>query len=392
MYGIMRFKKYKRAAVYGIEQERCRESDSNKVFAASDIYKTQTCYNVSMVSCDEGFNKKINRIIASHGCKARKDSVVMIGAVFTASSEYFDRNPDYVEGSGAPRWLRNEKTMSFFNDCLSEYIDIMCHGDSSLVIHARIDLDETTPHLQIYSVPIVKAEEGYKLCAKELVGNRADLRHKQDLFHKHVGMPRGLSRGDKVDWDMTPAEQKRHKETIKYKQEQSKTLDEEIDRKKAKIARIDALETEAKEKYGTAIKNGSDAYATVVGKYNGLCEKYKELAEAYNNKAAEYNEKAAEIKEIEGRIQSLEEVPAIQAKKNENKIKAISRVVVGNDEYGNVYNLNEFIDAVRKHSRDMDDFQSKMSYVMSNLNRQPIREIWDNVCGIQRNRTQERVR
>lgn len=399
MYGIMRIAKYKRPAVYGIQQERCRESTTEKVFAASDIDKSQTCYNVSMVSCDGGFNKKINDVISRHGCNARKDSVVMIGCVCTASADFFNKNPDYVEGSGSRRWLCDDKAMSFFSDCLSYYVDAMCDGDIDRVLHARIDFDETTPHLQIYSVPIVEKEDGgYKLCAKDLVGNRTDLRKKQDLFHEYVGKPRGLSRGDKVDWEMTPADQKRHKETSKYRKEQFESLVKEIDRLKAKIAHIGDLEAQAKEKYDEKMKTLNDAYKAVVGKYSEACETYNRLAKKYNADLEKHNKQVDEIHEMEGylkqlqsKVEDLEQIPAIQALRNENKIKAISKVVVGVDEFGNAYTLNELIDAARKHSRDMDEFQSNMSYIVGSLNIKPIREIWDKVCGIERDRQRDRV-
>lgn len=252
MYSIMRLEKYGRSAVSGIGKERTREKDDSREFAASDIDKNRTEFNVILKDPNgkelttENWNRKITAMIKSHGCKERKDSIVMVGGLFTASPDYFTLNKDYVELKSGEvderqpeqkqKWLQDEKTMDYFQDCLEVYVETMCGGDWDKIIDARIDFDEATPHLQIYSTPIIGDDEiGYKLCAKDLFGNRGDMRARQDYFHEKVGAPRDMERGEKVNWDLPAKEQRKHKEKVKWQQEQEKHLDAVIEGKQEYI-------------------------------------------------------------------------------------------------------------------------------------------------------------
>lgn len=261
IYGVMRIEKYKRSAVFGIEQERKRAE--GKDFAYSDIDPTRTEYNLSYKET-ENWNKEITRQLKENGIKPRKDSVVMIGGLFTASQDFFTRNPNYVEppdnnqpdertDNQKELWLRDEKTLKFFNDCLKVYIQLYCGGDKSLVISAKIDMDEDTPHLQVYSLPLLKRENEHgemvvTLSAKQLVGNRGDLRRAQDYFHENVGKCRNMSRGEMVDWDMKPEDRKKHKSTMKHKREMIRAAEQELqDIKKSCEEYLQAFENQIQE-------------------------------------------------------------------------------------------------------------------------------------------------
>ena len=240
MYGILRLEKYKRSAVHGIQLERNRTKEDDRNFAYSDIDRERTEFNHQYITT-EHWNKEITKQIKNAGVKERPDSVVMMGALVTASQEYFTLNPKYKEAPAGEdtrtreekqKWLLDEKTKSFFDDGLQFVVDTYCGGDRGKVISAVLDMDEQTPHLQIYFVPLIerenrKGEKKMHLSAKDVMGNRNDLRRVQDQFHEQIGKPRGLERGEKVDFEQSYEERKKHTKTIDYKKQQNKLLEAE---------------------------------------------------------------------------------------------------------------------------------------------------------------------
>lgn len=106
--------------------------------------------------------------------KRRKDAVLCLEYLITASPGFFigDRSRmDYFNQSLV--WLRRR------------------HGTKN-VIAATIHMDETTPHLVVYVVPLTP--DG-RLSAKDFVGGPAKLSKLQTDFHSSVGSCFGLARG-----------------------------------------------------------------------------------------------------------------------------------------------------------------------------------------------------
>ena len=62
------------------------------------------------------------------------------------------------------------------------------------IVSAMVHMDEKTPHLHLVFVPLTKDN---RLCAKEIIGNRANLTKWQDDFHacmvEHAPTERGES-------------------------------------------------------------------------------------------------------------------------------------------------------------------------------------------------------
>ena len=69
-----------------------------------------------------------------------------------------------------------------------------------------VHLDETTPHMQVASVPILEDEKGLHLSAKIIMGNRSTYRLRQDRFFEEVGKKYDLERGERRD----PTQTKEH--------------------------------------------------------------------------------------------------------------------------------------------------------------------------------------
>ena len=189
-YGIMRTEKRGRGSIHGlqIEANRKREDhDRGRDFDGSDIDWTRTNGNIFLRHC-ENWSAEIVRQIHSAGVRDRKNSIVMIDALYTAS-------PGFFEGK------RHEEIVRYFKDCLAFH-----EREYGKAFNAVIHLDEATPHMHVASVPIIEDEKGAHLSAKIIMGGRGDYRTRQDRFYDEVTKHYGLERGEVRE----PAETKTH--------------------------------------------------------------------------------------------------------------------------------------------------------------------------------------
>lgn len=208
--GIMRIEKRRRAAVYGIQIEANRtkeDHDKGRDFDRSDIDWKKTNENIHLIKTEK-WNNKITKALHKAGVKERKDSVVLIDGLYTASPDFFE---------GKPLW----KIKSYFQDCLNFHIREFCQNDKKRVINAVIHFDEKTPHMAVASIPFVIDEKGLHLSAKLLMGNRSEYRLRQDRFFEQVSQKYNLERGEAKD----PTETKAH---LTKREWQSATIEEEL--------------------------------------------------------------------------------------------------------------------------------------------------------------------
>ena len=252
MYGIMRVEKRGRTDVYGIQLEVNRTVEQHEKgldFDKSDIDWSKTKNNIFLVHT-EHWNKEITKVTkqieSETGKKTRKDAVVLLDGLFTASPEFFENKSD-------------DEIKKYFADCLEFYEKEFCQGDKTRVLNAVIHLDETTPHMQVASIPVYTSESGNRLNAKIIMGNKTDYRKRQDRFFEAVSEKYGLERGepasainDKVhttkrEWQAATQEEaiaKNNQVLTAQKEEYTKT------KKKLKdtAEKIDLLTTEAVDK------------------------------------------------------------------------------------------------------------------------------------------------
>lgn len=186
-YCIMNVDKQRRAAIYGLQLEANRQPEDNREFDASDIDSSRTSDNIFLRRCDS-WNREITQQIKAAGVRERKDSIVGITGVYTASEEWFNTHP-------------KSEWMQYFKDCLTYHDKTYGH-----CINAVIHLDEDVPHMQCISVPLLQNETGWHLSAKTIMGGRADYQRRQDEFFEEVGEPHGMDRGIRRD----AAEIKKH--------------------------------------------------------------------------------------------------------------------------------------------------------------------------------------
>lgn len=173
MYCIMRTEKRKRTDLSGIQRENDRTATeyNNRVEPGMDIL------NVSLVQSGN-WMQDIQQEIDRAGAHTRSNSVVALDTIYTASPEFFQGKTN----------AENDK---FFEDCLRFHQQRFGH-----VISAVIHYDETTAHMHVISVPLTR--DG-RLSARDVIGNRTQMRRAQTEFYEQVGREYGLERGVQQD-------------------------------------------------------------------------------------------------------------------------------------------------------------------------------------------------
>lgn len=205
MFAIHRVEKCKKTAVFGLQIEANRtvaDHEKGRNFDKSDIDWERTKLNqhfkgLHCQNWSEGISQELKKAGITKAPKS--NAVVLLDGLYTASPEWF-------EGKS------KAEIIDFFKDCLKFHIQ---HYGKPL--NAVIHWDEKSPHLAVASVPIIEAEQGAKLCAKEIMGGRADYRARQDQFFEQVAKSRGFERGERSD----PKHKKKHLSVQDYKKQQN---------------------------------------------------------------------------------------------------------------------------------------------------------------------------
>lgn len=311
MYGIMRVEKRGRADVYGIQLEANRTVEQHEKgleFDKSDIDWGKTDDNIFLVQTEQWnreITKAIKRIETESGKKTRKDAVVLLDGLFTASPEFFEGKT-------------TQEIKKYFEDCLDFYVKEYCQGDETRVLNAVIHLDETTPHMQVASIPVYTSESGNRLNAKIIMGNKTDYRKRQDRFFEAVSEKYGLERGepasainDKVhttkrEWQAATQEETIEKNN-KVLAEQKKEYIDTQKKLQDTADKIDLLTTEVVD--NLKVNKVSDilnrdtvtvdrkSYESIKAVNENLTQKVRTIAEAEN-----IEEKEAELQQIKYEI------------------------------------------------------------------------------------------
>lgn len=205
MFAIHRVEKCKKTAVFGLQIEANRtqaDHEKGRNFDKSDIDWERTKLNqhfkgLHCQNWSEGISQELKKAGITKAPKS--NAVVLLDGLYTASPEWF-------EGKS------KAEIIDFFKDCLKFHIQ---HYGKP--INAVIHWDEKSPHLAVASVPILETSQGAKLCAKEIMGGRADYRARQDQFFEQVAKSRGFERGERSD----PKHKKKHLSVQDYKKQQN---------------------------------------------------------------------------------------------------------------------------------------------------------------------------
>lgn len=205
MFAIHRVEKCKKTAVFGLQIEANRTVDDHEKgrnFDKSDIDWERTKLNqhfkgLHCQNWSEGISQELKKAGITKAPKS--NAVVLLDGLYTASPQWF-------EGKS------KAEIIDFFKDCLKFHIQ-----HYGIPLNAVIHWDEKSPHLAVASVPILETSQGAKLCAKEIMGGRADYRARQDQFFEQVAKSRGFERGERSD----PKHKKKHLSVQDYKKQQN---------------------------------------------------------------------------------------------------------------------------------------------------------------------------
>jgi hypothetical protein len=175
-YAILRFAKRKGGGIASTERHNERKKDVYK--SNPDIDTGRSRYNYNYAEPPKTYKAYINQRIAEAGCRVRKDSVLVVETLVTASPEFMARFDD--EGR------------AFF---ARAYQFMAGRVGEDNIISAPVHVDEATPHMHLCFVPITR--DG-RLCAKEILGNQKRLSQWQTDFHKFMSqeypdLERGVS-------------------------------------------------------------------------------------------------------------------------------------------------------------------------------------------------------
>ena len=262
-------------------------------------------------------NDKIEKRNEDGTYKIRKDNVLCCEHVLTASNVFFaDKN--------------SKKLIAWVN----ENMKFLKEQHGSNLIHAVLHLDETTPHIHAYTVPILDG----KLNQKALTGSRAKMRKLQSDYAESMsklGLERGIENSKakhvnvrqfynqlEKDIEITAPEFKTSLITIFYQkktfEEQSKALVDELIKTKQQLSALRMNVNNAKQRAAVVSKKSKVADEKIE-KAHKIVETAKEsnyeLRSINNqliNEQSEIQQKLELYQKYELEIKRLEEQSRLQ--------------------------------------------------------------------------------
>lgn len=165
-YAILRFQKRKAGGVAACERHNERKKEAYKSNPDIDVERSKENYHL-IPPPRYTYKKQINEMIKAAGCKVRKDSVMMVETLITASPEFMNNLP--------PEEQKEYFTMAL--DFLAERV-----GKEN-ILSAVVHMDEKTPHMHLCFVPITPDN---RLSAKAFLGNQKSLSEWQTAYHERM--------------------------------------------------------------------------------------------------------------------------------------------------------------------------------------------------------------
>ena len=148
-YQVLRIEKFSKGDLgkIGAETERTARQNRNE-----GIDNSRTPLNYYFKKSEGGLNAQWKRTVQALNAtfKETKKAIAFEGVIITSDRAFFE-NLGYVPGEPLPYELQK-----FFADSyLFLRQEIGYHGTDKNILSAAVHLDETTPHLQLYYLPVV---------------------------------------------------------------------------------------------------------------------------------------------------------------------------------------------------------------------------------------------
>lgn len=280
-YGICRVQKVKAAAVGSMQYHNDRLPGEHSNPNIDHSKRGDNAEFIKHGSYRAEVNGRIERFRKSDR-KVRKDAVVLVEGVMTASPEFFD---------GKSR----DEVMAFFRDGFDFVKSEVGEGN---MVHFTVHMDESTPHAHFGFTPI---KDG-TLSWKNYFDGRDALRGWQDRFFEKVSKPWGLERGEK-DTGRT------HKDAAQMRRDAEREI-KELDKRKEclrqEVEEMEAATPSLSEGVRTLWKARSDG------------SREEELGSAIEGLRGRISDLSSQIADCNGRAEGIERgLPALRARYRE---------------------------------------------------------------------------
>ncbi len=280
-YGICRVQKVKAAAVGSMQYHNDRLPGERSNPNIDHSKRGDNAEFIKHGSYRAEVNDRIERFRKSDR-KVRKDAVVLVEGVMTASPEFFE---------GKSR----DEVMAFFRDGFDFVKSEVGEGN---MVHFTVHMDESTPHAHFGFTPI---KDG-TLSWKNYFDGRDALRGWQDRFFEKVSKPWGLERGEK-DTGRT------HKDAAQMRRDAEREI-KELDKRKEclrqEVEEMEAATPSLSEGVRTLWKARSDG------------SREEELGSAIEGLRGRISDLSSQIADCNGRAEGIERgLPALRARYRE---------------------------------------------------------------------------
>ncbi len=304
-----------------------REKESYKT--NPDIRKEDTINNIELVKCDKKYIQKFYDITKDYRLEYNKrqksmrsdrkksfyqmvndsKSVVADEMIFTSDKDFFDK-------------LSKEEMMVWVEESLKFVYEDLCYKKEQ-VIHATLHMDETTPHIHIVVVPLIKKfdkrvnREKYCITKSEYIKSSTHLSNLQDKYYERL-RNKGfeIERGEKNTGikNLSPKQLK----------DITRMLDKNLDNAKYKMNReynnlLKTMKSEAKKIFNHKVVFDYDTYLYLmdylkqakeavnkVSKSEGLYKELQQEIKYYKALLAVNDEKDNQITYLNNKIEKLE--------------------------------------------------------------------------------------
>lgn len=281
-----RVEKVTQPGMYGCMKEHNRTPvEAREEDFIGKIDPTKTAQNKYLVKCDrKKLKKTIIDVLNERGIsKYRKDAILMLDGVYTASPETLAA-------------MSRDMQVQYFKSCVEFHEKYYGY-----VINAVIHWDETTPHLHVSSVPVLydDKKEKWRLTARDLIGSPKHMSILQTKFWEEVGQKYDMDRGI-----LKSITNKKHKTNL---QNQVDDLEEEIATKRTKCNELDEMEKDYSRRIAKKMKAMDEANYKFDNLYRNIQTQTQYLIDhAFEMTEAEKAQKKKHILNMEQELNTMD--------------------------------------------------------------------------------------